>query len=288
MTREAQPPAEPLLEKCARKSRRLAKYMRRHVCNLLGRRHPTRVVFIMGAQRSGTRVPLVALESAPDIVTFREGARPFFRGGRLRPDAVLSRLFDRCPFPVLVVKPLCESHRALDLLSRFPTSRVIWIYRSPEDTIRSASIKWDSGAAAVTGLIEGTLTDDDWRRGGLTADALAVAMRLYRPGLGLHHANAIMWYLRNRLVLDLDLFSHPRVLVVKYEDLSSAPSSHFPRVFSFVGASLAPSYLAGIHDRSVRRSTLADVPPEVLDTCRALYANIDRRYQASVRAGSVG
>ncbi len=90
-----------------------------------------------------------------------------------------------------------------------------------------------------------------------------------------------MWYLRNRLVLDLDLFSHPRVLVVKYEDLSRAPASHFPRVFSFVGTPLSPSYLAGIHDRSVRRQALDGVPGEVLDVCEQLYGEIDRRYEAS-------
>jgi hypothetical protein len=284
MSHNAAASAEPLSEKVARKSRRLLKYARRWGLNAAGRREPVRVIFIMGAQRSGTRVPLLALESAPDILTFREGARPFFRGGRLQPDETLRSLVDRCPFPVLVLKPLCESHRVLALLEKFPDARVIWIYRRPEDTVRSASIKWESGTAAVTRLIDGTLDVDDWRRGGLTTEALAEARRLFTTGLSLHHANAIMWYLRNRLALDLDVFAHPRVLVVKYEDLSSAPLAHFPRLFSFVGKPLEKSYLAGIHDRSVRRKPLDGVPAEVLDACEALYAEIDRRYQASLAA----
>ncbi len=282
MPSDAHVPDEPLSEKIARKSRRAGKYVRRWLLNATAGRTQPSVVFIMGAQRSGTRVPLLALESSPDILTFREGARPFFRGSRLESDDVLEGLFARCPFPVLVIKPLCESHRALELLARFPAARVIWIYRRPEDTVRSASIKWDSGALAVTRLIEGTLPADDWRRGGLTDEAVAMARRLYRPGLGLHHANAIMWYLRNRLVLDLDLFAHPRVLVVKYEDLSSSPGTHFPRVFSFVGQSLAQEYLSGIHARSVRRALLEDVPADVLAACETLHAEIDARYEASV------
>lgn len=266
-------------ERVARKGRRLLKYGRRWGLNAVGRSDATRPVFIMGAQRSGTRVPLLALESAPDILTFREGARPFFRGGRLEPDQTLERLFERCSFPVVVIKPLCESHRALDLLARFSTSRVVWIYRSPEDTVRSASIKWGSGAEAVTRLLDGSLAPDDWRWGGLNDEALAVARQLYAPGLGLHHANAIMWYLRTRLVLDQDLFSHPRALVVKYEDLSSAPAMHFPRLFSFVGEPLDSSYLVGIHGHSVRRRPLEGVPGDVLEACRALHAELDRRYE---------
>ncbi len=149
--------AESLPDRLTRKGRRLLKYARRWALNAAGRTEPTRPIFIMGAQRSGTRVPLLALESAPDILTFREGARPFFHGGRLQSDETLQRLFDRCAFPVLVIKPLCESHRAQDLLERFAASRIIWIYRRPEDTVRSASIKWQSGGDAVTRLVEGRL-----------------------------------------------------------------------------------------------------------------------------------
>ncbi|BCS33199.1 hypothetical protein TBR22_A24260 [Luteitalea sp. TBR-22] len=287
MSRESHAPAESLPERLVRKSRRVAKEARRRLLNLTqGGAPDTRVVFIMGAQRSGTRVPLVALESAPGILTYREGARPYFRNGRLQPDAELDRLFAACQFPVLVIKPLSESHRAQELLARFPTSRVLWIFRRPEDTIRSASIKWDSGGVAVSGLMDGTLPDDDWRRGGVTAEAMAEARALYRPGLSLQHANAILWYLRSRLVLDLGLFDHPRVLVVRYEDLSSAPAAHFPRVFDFVGQPCRESYLAGIHDRSVRRATLDDVPAEVVAACNQLHTAIERRYLA--QASSAG
>jgi hypothetical protein len=231
-------------------------------------------------------VPLVALESAPDILTFREGARKYFRGNRLRPDAELSRLADECAFPVLVLKPLCESHRAVELLDRFPQAQVIWIFRGYQDTVSSASIKWNSGAQAVEQLVTGTLPPDDWRLGGLTPEALETARRLYQPGLSLHHANAIMWYLRNRLVLDLDIVNRPRALLVKYEDLTTAPQLHFPRVFRFIGQPLKPAYLAGIHAQSVGRSRALQMPAAVDEACASLHAEIMRRYDASLRPGA--
>jgi len=283
VSRSLQVIADPVV----RKTHRSLKYARRWVLNTwAGRPDPTRVVFIMGAQRSGTRVPLLALESSPDILTFREGASPFFEDVRLRPLDELAALFARCVFPVLVIKPLCESHRAPELLDRFANARVIWIFRNFDDTVRSASIKWSSGVQAVTHLVEGRLPATDWRLGGVTEEARATAARLYRPGLHLHHANAILWYLRTRLLLDLGLFDDPRVLVVKYEDLSTQPARHFPRVFDFVGQACRPAYLSGIHDRSVGRGPLEGVPHDVREVCLSLYADIDARYQQAVAAGA--
>jgi hypothetical protein len=230
---------------------------------------------------------LLALESAPDILTFREGARKFFQGSALRPDDELDRLFEACAFPVLVLKPLCESHRAPALLDRFPASKVIWIYRGYEDAVSSASLKWSSGIQAVEQLVAGTLPPGNWRLGGLTADALDTARRLYRPGLSLHHANAILWYLRNRLILDLDIPAQPRALLVKYEDLSTDPQRHFPRVFRFVGEALKPGYLSAIHAGSVRRRALQDVPDDVAEACQRLHGEIDRRYVLACERGPV-
>ena len=267
-----------------RKATRLRKFARRYTLNALhGGTPQTRVVFIVGAQRSGTRVPLAALEGAADVVTYREGARPFFQGVRLAPEKRLEGLFDACLFPVLVLKPLCESHRAQQLLARFAHSRVVWIFRGYQDTIASASLKWSSGVEAVERIVHGRLQSDDWRGGGLSPELLEDVRRLYQPGLTLHHANAILWYLRSRVLLDLDLFPSPNVLVVKYEDLTSDPTGHFPRVFDFIGQGLKPAYLAPIRRNSSRRVSSLDIPGVVSDACAAVYDEIDRRYRASVK-----
>jgi hypothetical protein len=267
-----------------RKATRLRKFARRCALNALqGGRPATRVVFIVGAQRSGTRVPLTALEGAPDIVTYREGARPFFHAGRLVREDRLERLFAACLFPVLVLKPLCESHCAPQLLSRFPHSRVLWVFRGYQDTIASASLKWNSGVEAVERILQGRLAPDDWRGGGLTPELVESARRLYSPGLGLHHANAILWYLRSRVMLDLDLFASPNVMVVKYEDLTSDPTAHFSRVFAFIGEPLKPAYLTPIRRNPSRRASSLDIPDVVGDACAEIYDEIDRRYRASLK-----
>jgi len=274
---------EPLGAAVARKVHCLQKFARRLALNAVsGARPETRVVFILGVQRSGTRVPLVALESGPDIVTYREGARPFFKGVRLAPEETLDRLFDECAFPVLVLKPLCESHRAHQLLNRFAGSRVLWIFRGYQDTISSTSLKWSSGIEVVERIVNGRLHPDDWRAGGLTPELLDVARGLYQPSLSLDHANAILWYLRSRLLLDLDLFRCAGALVIKYEDLTADPGRHFPRVFQFIGQPLMASYLTGIRQNPGRHRSFPAIPERVIEVCETLYNDLDRRYQQSL------
>ena len=98
----------------------------------------------------------------------------------------------------------------------------------------------------------------------------------------LHHANAILWYLRTRLLVDLDMFNRPQVLVVKYEDISTDPARHFRRVFDFVGQPLRAEYLEQIHANSVRRDTFPQIPRLVNEACEALFSEIDRRYQETL------
>jgi hypothetical protein len=274
-----------LRDRALNRARRIAKFARRMGLNVIAGGAPeTHPVFIMGCQRSGTRVPLSVLEQAPDVLTYGEGAPEYYNGLLLRPDDVLGQGFARCVFPWLVLKPLCDSHRARQLLERFPTSRIIWIFRGYQDTVKSTSLKWSSGAAVVKQMVEGRLNPDDWRRGGLTEESLAVVRRLYQPDLTLDHANALLWYLRNRLVLDQDLFGSDRVLVVKYEDLTSDPIRHFDRLFDFIGEPLQAAYIGDVKDPRNRVTPNLSIPEPVVATCEALLEEIDLRYRQSLSA----
>ena len=272
-----------LRDRARNRARRIAKFARRIAVNVIGGGTPeTQPVFIMGCQRSGTRVPLSVLEQAPDVLTYGEGAPEYYHGLLLRSDDLLDQGFARCVFPWLVLKPLCDSHRARQLLERFPTSRIIWIFRGYQDTVRSTSLKWSSGATVVKQMVEGRLRPDDWRRGGLTEESLDVVRRLYQPDLTLDHANALLWYVRNRLVLDQDLFDCARVLVVKYEDLTGNPIQHFDRLFDFIGEPLQARYISEVKDTRHRVTPRLSIPEPVAETCEALFTAIDLRYRQSL------
>jgi hypothetical protein len=84
------------------------------------------------------------------------------------------------------------------------------------------------------------------------------------------------------LILDLGIADCPRALLVKYEDLSTDPPGHFPRVFRFVDQPLKARYLRGIHRGAGRRDPFPVIPRDVVETCSALHAEIDRRYRLSL------
>lgn len=256
-----------------RRITRLSKIARQRLHVARHGRPTPRPVFVLGSQRSGTRLPLVVFERAPDMLTYSDGSTPFFDGVMLQDDRTVARLLARQVFPIVVLKPICESHRALELLSRFPAARVVWIFRAYQDAVNSVSAKWRSGIRALGYLAAGDVKRAAWRAGGLSADRLALVRDLYTEDMSLHAANAVMWYLRNTLYLDMRLFERPDVRLVRYEDLVRDPHPHFARLFAFVGSQYAPAFAADVYDSSVGRSTFPAVP----DRIRALCEDTHRR-----------
>ena len=110
--------------------RRIAKFARRMSANAMNGGVPeTHPVFIMGCQRRDPCAAVRARAGAGRADLRRRRAVVHYNRLMLRPDDLLEQRFARCVFPWLVLKPLCESHRARQLLERFPTSRIIWIFR---------------------------------------------------------------------------------------------------------------------------------------------------------------
>src|SRR5688572_30030983 len=171
-------------QRVARKLPRLIKFSRQWMRSIITQDRPdTRLVFVVGSQRSGTRLPLQVLDYAPDIMTYSEGAAPFFDRVLLRPLDHVEDLVRRSVFPVVALKPICETHRINELLDRFPRSRAVWIFRNYQDTVNSASVKWKSGREAVKRLASATPESAGWRAGGLSHDKLLLVRDLYSENM---------------------------------------------------------------------------------------------------------
>ena len=182
-------------ERLARKMPRVSKFLRQGTRVVAGGRRPaTRVVFVVGSQRSGTRLPLQILDGAPEVMTYSEGTAPYFDRVLLKPLPEIERLLTRSLFPGVALKPICQTHRINELLDHFPDARGIWIFRDYRDATNSASAKWKSGKEAVRRLAAGELDAAGWRAGGLTTEKLQLVRRLYSDSMSLHAANAVMCF----------------------------------------------------------------------------------------------
>jgi hypothetical protein len=245
-----------------------------------GGRPETRLVFVVGAQRSGTRLPIQVLDRAPEISTFPEGSDPYFDGVLLRPLNRIEQLVRRSASPIIALKPICETHRTNELLDRFPGSRAIWIFRNYEDTVNSATLKWSSGRTVVRRLARREFKPGDWRVGGLTDEKLGLVARLYREDMSQHEANAVMWYLRNALFFDLKTSERSDVLLVRYEDLVSAPQEHFERIFRFIGTPVPARALAALRSSAGSTRVFPQISPEIRRLCEDVHERLLAHYRA--------
>jgi hypothetical protein len=243
----------------------------------LGTKSPvmSRAVFVLGAQRSGTRLPLMVLDQSPDIITYSEGSDPFFTGVMLKRDDVIRRHLRRMPFPIVVLKPICESHRGVDLLGTFSGSSVVWIYRDYRDTVNSSVVKWQTGVKHLNSLARGDLKAAAWRAGGLTEEKLELVRQIYDDEMSLHAANAVMWYLRTSLFFDGGLAGRSDVLLVKYEDLVRNPNVEFTRLFEFLDCPFQSEYLSRIYSSSISRQPFPAIPARISDLCEGLMSRLD-------------
>jgi hypothetical protein len=260
-------------QRLARKLPRVVKFSRQWLRTLGKGRSPARLVFILGAQRSGTRLPLQIIDQSPEIATYSEGSAPYFDDVLLQPLDQVEELVRRSPSPIIALKPICETHRIHELLDRFPSSKAIWIFRSYIDTVNSASAKWGSGLEALKRIARREIDPLDWRVGGLSEERLRFVADLYREDMSLHEANAVLWYTRNVLFFDLKANERRDVLLVRYEDLIDQPRESFDRVFGFIDTPVPPDATAAIRssERGKRRA------PEMSDAITACCEEVHQR-----------
>ena len=240
-------------------------------CARRGRCPDTRLVFVVGSQRSGTRLPLHVMDHAPEVMTYSEGAAPFFDRVLLRPLDEVASLAARSVFPVVALKPICETHRVNELLDHFPRSRAVWIFRNYEDAVHSASVKWTSGREAVRRLAGADPRAAGWRSGGLSDQKLMLVRKLYRADMSLHDANALMWYLRNALFFDLQADKRRDILLIRYEDLVSSPHEEFERLFGFIDVAVPSGALSAIRSSSGGSRASLQISAEIRDLCDAVH-----------------
>ncbi|HND31429.1 MAG TPA: glycosyltransferase, partial [Myxococcota bacterium] len=259
-------------------------FVRRQSKNLrqlrYGFRHRQQLCFVFGCQRSGTKMLMRILDNSPATRIYHENNVLAFDDFQLRSDAILRTLTRSSPAPSQIFKPICDSHKADRLLERFPDANGLWIYRHYDDVANSARQKWGAHQRDVVAAVAtGDLAPWGWRTEGISAEVTAEIRRVYRPDLLEDEGALLFWYLRNSFFFALGLDQHPRMLLVKYEELVRDPEHSFPPVFAHVGAPYDPSFLERVHAGSVGRKA----PPRASAEIRALCEGLQQRLDAAVR-----
>lgn len=245
---------------------------------------PSRAVFMVGAQRSGTNLVLRTLAAHPALAIRNENDRRAFRNYELRDDRRVIETVERSAQHAVVFKPLCDSHR-IDALLALPFSRpprAIWVHRNVDDRARSAVRKFGSHNRDVLAAIaQGNTTHHMWQAGGLSARHIDLLRSLPAAALTPESGAALFWYLRNVRFFDLGLDERGDVLALGYDTFVARPGLEIARLCQFLA--IDPAQLPAAAPRAIDpdRSVGSARPAlEIDDRVRALCDDLAARFAA--------
>ncbi|HET7380310.1 MAG TPA: sulfotransferase domain-containing protein, partial [Gaiellales bacterium] len=197
----------------------------------------TRAVLIVGAQRSGTTMLLEVMGRLPGVEIYGESDPRAFESFRIRSPEVIRSIVASSRTRAVVFKPLCDSHRTASLLDELgtpPRPRAVWVYRAPDDRVRSSVAKFgDSNRRALRRIAQdGDLTG--WQAGGLSGERLALIQSFDYDRLSPESAAGLFWYVRNSLYFDLGLDQRPDVTLCSYDAFVAAPEASMQALCRFL------------------------------------------------------
>ena len=272
-----------LLTKAQRRGRLAAKHARQRLGSVDQARH--RTLLIVGCQRSGTTMLSEVFERDPAARVFGELGELFSSetdNHRLRPVPTVADRIGRDPAGLVVVKPLVESQRTIDLLDGLPGSRAVWLYRDHRDVAASNLRRFgiENGRRNIRRLLaNGT---DDWRSDRVSPSTRATVEGLIDELDGPHDAAALFWWCRNMLWFEQDLAADPRVLLCRYETLVDAPGAVIAKIYDHLGMRRPSDRVTrAVHAGSVGRGDDTPLHPTIRSMCDDLLSRLDDEPQVT-------
>ena len=235
-------------------------------------------VFLVGLQRSGTNMLVRGLEESPEVEVRNENDHTAFHRFRLRSDDVIRRLVTSSGHRYVLFKPLCDSHRTIELLDGLRTpspGRAIWMYRAVDGRVRSAVAKFGPSNLLVLREIAAGRGLDRWQAQGLSDESLRLVRSFDYTGLSPEDGAALFWYVRNCLFFDLGLDRRDDVFLASYDALIADPDRVMRPLCTFLGFPYSPRLVAHIAERSSGRRSPLDLHPEIRARCEALGDRLD-------------
>ena len=232
-----------------------------------------RAAFVVGVQRSGTNMVLRGIERDPSVEVHNENDRRVFDRFQLRGDGTTVRVVRRSRHELVLFKPLCDSHRTLDLLDLMDRAgnpaRAVWVYRGVDGRALSAVQKFgDVNRRVLTEIARGTAASR-WQAQRLSDSSLELIRSLGPERLSPESAAALFWLVRNRLYLEQGLAERDDVHLVAYDRVVADPGPEIDALALFLGLRSNPDLHVHIDRRSAWVRPL-DLHPRVRAACREL------------------
>ncbi len=261
-------------------SRHVWRFYKRVYQSLLKNNESQQVLFIVGCQRSGTTMLSRLLDRDLRSHSFDEQSKLSTHDPqRLVWDSLEDVKWKLLGgnAPLVVAKPLVESHRIGELLDTVPNSRAVWMYRNPLDVVSSNLKRFgkDNGVSDIHPILENI---SDWRSAGCTENTRNVIRRLYHPDSinSLADAAALFWLSRNHLFFNQNLQADNRVIAVRYERFVKDPERGINGIYQFLNLE-SPSITisAKVSNSSVGKGSSIQISTPIKELCLQQLADLD-------------
>lgn len=203
------------------------------------------------------------------------------KGIRLKPLDDVRKIFSALREPLVVSKPLVESHRARELLQHFGGSKALWTYRDYRDVINSDVKLFHSQVESCRIVVDGV--PGNWRSEAVPERALELIRSHYDDHMSRHDAAALMWYARNSLYFEQNLQVLPAVQLWKYDDFVQNPAKNAYQIYAWLKMT-PPGRCAMnfVNSRSVGLGQNVKIDEEIETACSELLGDLDKRYYETV------
>ena len=205
---------------------------------------------------------------------------------RLKDKPAIQKMLKHDANRIVVVKPINDMQYSDRLLDYWNDTRAIWVFRHYLDTITSAVRKWGPAQKKIVGWImdkeEIILTESEARDKDfstymerMSRDTFTMIKNLAYENMSPEDGAALMWFMRNAILFDLNLQADRRVLLISYEDIVTDPQRNVKTVFDFLDCPIHEKYWEGIYASSVRKHRPPVLAPPIAEACENMFRKLE-------------
>lgn len=211
------------------------------------------------------------------VKDYGEGDPPYFWQTedenylRLVPISQMHQLLSRERNEVVLLKPLYDSQRGIELLEAFERSKAIWIFRHWREVVSSHLRYYQhDGQQYVQALFD--TEESSWMNESVPAKFRQMLESFPREKLDPPSSYALFWAARNSLLLEGEL--RTLALIVEYKSLVERPIEQLEKIASFVDIPLSANFGRQAHTKSAKGASSVVVCPEIEEVCDTLYMQL--------------
>jgi len=255
----------------------------KHIYQMLAFRQSDKknIIFIVSCQRSGTTMIARIFERDYRTKVYTELSEVFSDKLRLKPFNVVKEIINKNKAPLIVLKPLLDTQKSLEMLEYFDNSKILWIFRHYKDVALS-NIKRFGIQNGIKDLIPIVKNDiQDWRAENVSEYTRKIILKYFSNDMNPYDAAALFWFVRNRLFFELQLDTNPSVMMCKYEDLVTNPVSVMSDIYRFIGMDFpGKRIITEVHCKSKGKGKWLELSLEIESVCEKLWNRLNKAYKS--------